>query len=67
VAGYFSTSGFTFTDGYFNRTGVGTPPLHALPTRVEGPNGVHLYGSARFPAATYNGMNWWVNVVFIPQ
>jgi hypothetical protein len=66
VAAYFSTSGFVFTDGYFVNSGVDNAPLHALRTAVGGLNGVFQYGSVvQFPTASYNGMNYWVDVLFV--
>ena len=40
------------------------PPLHALANGEDGPNGVYKYGASGFPTATYNGSNYWVDVVF---
>ena len=44
-------------------SGVDSPPLHALATGV-GTNGVYRYGSRAFPNQTYQGANYWVDVVF---
>jgi hypothetical protein len=64
VASYHSDAGFySVTNGYFNAAGVDNPPLHALAT-AGGPNGVYRYGASAFPDQTFNGSNYWVDVVF---
>ncbi len=51
---------------YFNASGVTNGPLTALQTGVDGGNGVYAYGSNfTFPTGTYNGTNYWVDVVFV--
>ncbi len=66
VASYLAPVGrYSFDGGYFNNTGVDNAPLHALSTAVGAGNGVYLYGAASaFPSSTYNGANYWVDVVF---
>ena len=44
---------------------VDNPPLHALAT-TGSPNGVYRYGASAFPDQTFNGGNYWVDVVFTP-
>jgi len=39
-------------------------PLHAIPASSGG-NGVYRYGAASFPTDTYNGANYWVDLVMI--
>jgi len=67
VASYFSPSGFFAQDlNYFSTTGMDGSPLHAPATgAVAGGNGVYNYStSSSFPNQTYNGSNYWVDVVF---
>ena len=64
TASYYSDSGyFAFDASYFATTGVDSPPLHALASGVDGPNGVYRYETPGFPIqGTTN--NYWVDVVF---
>ena len=64
VASYFSNGFFALDSGYFATTGVDAPPLHALPSGVDGPNGVFRYDTSGFPASAGNSANYWVDVVF---
>jgi hypothetical protein len=65
VASYFSESGdYAATPGLFVSSGVDSPPLHALAAGVDGGNGVFKYGTSGFPTETFNGANYWVDVVF---
>src|SRR6185503_9367195 len=57
--GHYSANG-----AYFNASGVDASPLHAAATGPAGGNGVYQYGEAAFPAQTFNGTNYWVDVVF---
>ena len=64
VASYHAESGFfAFDSGFFAAAGVDTPPLHALQSGVDGPNGVFRYGPSGFPAPGGSN-NYWVDVVF---
>ncbi len=46
---------------------VDSAPLHASHSTTSSGNGVYRYGTASgFPAATYNGENYWVDVSFVP-
>jgi len=66
VVSYHTNMGFYALDsGYFASTGVSNPPLRALASGVVGGNGVFQYGAGDFPSDTYNGANYWVDVVFI--
>jgi len=60
VASYFSPTGdFAVDRNYFNAA-VNNPPLQALQD-----GGVYNYGSSSaFPAGTFQGSNYWVDVVF---
>ena len=53
-----------FDNGYFATGGVDNAPLHALANGVDGSNGVYRYGPSAFPTSSYNGSNYWVDVVF---
>lgn len=66
VVSYRSNGSFAYDEGSFNSTGVDRPPLHALRSGVDGPNGVYLYGGeSGFPTNTFNASNYWVDVVFM--
>jgi methionine-rich copper-binding protein CopC len=68
VASYWTSSGnYSVNGGYFVGQGVDNPPLHALADGVSGGNGVFKYGTSGFPTSTYNGGNYWVDVVFNPS
>ena len=59
------TSGFYSGEaGYFTNAGVDNAPLHALQDGIDGRNGVYRYGASGFPTETYQGANYWVDVVF---
>ena len=47
--------------GYFQRTTVISPPLSA--PGANGPNGVYRAGTG-FPTSTFQGGNYWVDVVW---
>jgi hypothetical protein len=67
IASYHSDSGgYSATGGYFNGSGAGGWPVTALASGVDGGNGLYLYGPAAFPNNSYNGGNYWVDVVFGP-
>lgn len=67
VVSYFVPSGhYAFDASFFSRLGIDSPPLHALKDGSEGGNGVFSYGGASvFPSLSYQGGNYWVDVVFI--
>ncbi len=66
VASYHSTVGHYSADlGFFSTSGVSNAPLQALASSMNGGNGVYMYGSnSSFPNNTYDGANYWVDVVF---
>ena len=67
VASYHTESGFYAQDvGYFNGD-VRNSPLTALGEGIDGNNGVFGYGASRFPDESFNGSNYWVDVVFLPR
>lgn len=62
AASYTTPNGHYSADaGYFQRTAVASPPLSA--PSAAGPNGVYRSGTG-FPNATYQGGNYWVDVVY---
>ena len=64
VASYYSPSGyFAYDADYFANAGVNNPPLRALQSGVDGPNGVFNYGASGFPSGG-DTSNYWVDVVF---
>lgn len=67
VASYHTEVGHYAGDGgYFATAGQDAAPLHApYAGGPAGGNGVYAYGSAgTFPSSSYNGTNYWVDVVF---
>jgi hypothetical protein len=68
VASYHTNVGSYAADaGYFATTGVDSPPLHALPSTAQRPNGLFSYGTSSFPLNSFNATNYWVDVVFAPS
>ena len=67
VASYFvpANARYGATPAYFAAAGTTNPPLTALQSGVDGPNGVYKYGTASsFPTDSFNNTNYWVDVVF---
>src|SRR6185369_15861545 len=63
VASYHADSGFFALDnGFFAAAGVDAPPLRALQSGIDGPNGVFRYGASGFPTAGGSN-NYWVDLV----
>ena len=65
VGSYHTPSGFYSADvGFFSSQGIDVGPLHAPASPlVAGGNGVYQYGASTFPTNTWNGSNYWVDVV----
>jgi hypothetical protein len=64
VASYHTNVGHYSDDtGYFTNAGASDAPLHALGNSVS-PDGVYKYGSGGFPTQTYQGSNYYVDVLF---
>jgi hypothetical protein len=62
IVSYHTTTGhYSVNNGYFLNSGVSNGPLHAPSDGEIGGNGVFKYGGG-FPAFTYNGNNYWVDV-----
>ena len=58
VASYHTTSGHYSTNQSYFTSQVTNGPLH-----VPANGGVYLYGASGFPTGTYQGSNYWVDVV----
>ncbi len=67
VASYYAPEGnYSVDGGYFNGTSTVRGDLEALQNGDDGGNGVYVYGSATaFPSRSYNGGNYWVDVLFV--
>ena len=65
IVSYFAPNGhYSATFAFFN-AGVDSPPLHALASGIDGPNGIFVYAPASsFPTSTANNNNYWVDAVF---
>jgi hypothetical protein len=64
VASYHANTGHYSTDSYyFGTSGVDSWPLHAPSAAAAGGNGVYVYGASDFPDQSYQGENYWVDVV----
>src|SRR5262249_36484589 len=68
VASYHTNTGHYSADSfYFGASGVDQWPLHAPSSAAAGGNGVYGYGAgATFPDQSYQGENYWVDVVIGP-
>ena len=66
VASYHAPNGgYARNEAFFAFVGHDRGPLHAQSTGAAGGNGVYAYGPAgTFPNGSYNGTNYWVDVVF---
>jgi len=64
IASYTAPRGrYSMTRGYFIGAGVDNGPLHSSGMGMDGGNGVYSYGNGQFPNQTYQGTNYWVDVV----
>ncbi|MFN0088927.1 MAG: DUF4082 domain-containing protein [Acidimicrobiales bacterium] len=64
VASYFAPQGrYSVDAGWFSGGGADRAPLHA-PGSSAGGNGVFAYGNGAYPSSTWNGANYWVDVIF---
>jgi methionine-rich copper-binding protein CopC len=65
VASYHAPNGHYAADlGYFTSSAEDNPPLQALASGTDGPNGVYSYGASAFPNSSYQSTNYWVDAVF---
>ncbi len=69
VASYRAPNGhYAGDNGFFSDAGVDSGPIRLLRDGESGGNGVYAYGGASvlFPSSSYQGTNYWVDVVFRP-
>ena len=66
VASYFTPSRYAVDGSYFRNGPTTRGPLTALQDGTDGGNGLYRYTSTAgvFPTNSYNGENYWVDVVF---
>ncbi|SHF73951.1 Ig-like domain-containing protein [Geodermatophilus nigrescens] len=65
VVSYFAPNGHYAADaGYFSAAPTTNEPLTALRDGAAGPNGVYRTDGPGFPERTFQGANYWVDVVF---
>lgn len=69
VASYLAPNGHYAADNrYFTGSAVANGPLTALADGTDGGNGVYRYGAGGgFPNNSFQGTNYWVDVVFSPD
>ena len=69
VASYFAPAGhYSASANFFSTSGLDDPPIHLLQNGLDGPNGIYRYSSvSAFPTSTFNGTNYWVDVVYMPS
>jgi hypothetical protein len=66
IASYLSSSGgYSSTPGYFTNAERTSGALTALQSGTDGLNGVYRYNGG-FPSSSWNGSNYWVDVLFKP-
>jgi len=66
IISYYVADGnrrFSDTFDYFATAGTNTPPLHALQSGVDGPNGVYS-DTGGVPNQSYRSSNYWVDAIF---
>jgi methionine-rich copper-binding protein CopC len=65
VASYHAPNGgYAFTGGFFNGGTASNGPLSQPAAGDVGGNGVYKYGASGFPDQTFNGGNYWVDVIY---
>jgi hypothetical protein len=65
VVSYHAPNGhYAVNVGQFAHNGVDAPPLHALRSGENGPNGVYRYGSGGVVPSSPSDSNYWVDPVF---
>ncbi len=66
VASYFAPQGFYSADANYFANARVSGVLTALASAGAGGNGVYAYSAiSKFPTSTFNGTNYWVDVVFM--
>jgi hypothetical protein len=64
VVSYHTNVGhYSVDSAYFGSVGVDSAPFHAPDSVSVGGNGVYAYGPTGFPTSTFNGNNYWVDVL----
>jgi hypothetical protein len=67
VASYLAPNGHYSVNGPNLASAVDNAPLHTI-ANATSPNGVYLYGGgAAFPKESWEGSNYWVDVLFVPE
>ena len=67
VASYHTPAYYADDPGYFSQA-VDSGPLHMFANGEDGPNGLYVYTSTpALPTDSYEGSNYWVDVVFTPN
>ncbi|MFD0856398.1 DUF4082 domain-containing protein, partial [Actinomadura adrarensis] len=65
VVSYYAPNGhYSANVGAFVHDGVDAPPLHALRSGEDGPNGVFRYGAGGGFPASPSDSNYWVDAIF---
>jgi hypothetical protein len=69
IVSYYAPKGhYSANSYYFAQSGADNPPLHALESGVDGPNGVYFYPPLNtiggFPSSSNDSSNYWVDVVY---
>lgn len=68
VASYYAPNGRYASDNSYFGNAVVSGPLTALADGTDGGNGVYRYGAGGgFPNSSYQGTNYWVDVVYTPD
>jgi Domain of unknown function (DUF4082)/Bacterial Ig-like domain/Divergent InlB B-repeat domain/Protein of unknown function (DUF1036) len=68
VASYHTNKGHYSVDNqFFSAAKYSNSPLTALRSDHKESNGLYLYGSGGFPSKTWQGSNYWVDVVFVTE
>jgi hypothetical protein len=65
VVSYFAPTGhYSVSGGYFAGSAASRPPLRAPASAGGAGNGLYAYGNGSFPTGSWNGSNYWVDVIF---
>ena len=66
IASYFAPSGYSaLTDRFTNQQRL-SPPLRALESTEDAPNGLYAEGAtSRFPSLSFQGTSYWIDPVFV--
>lgn len=65
IVSYYAPNGHYAADAaYYSLKPLNSPPLTGLQVGTDGGNGVYRSGSSGYPNSTYNGGNYYVDVIF---